>query len=36
LRPIVAALYEHRKPWQKLPKAIRLRPRLRPDKSPLR
>jgi hypothetical protein len=30
LRPIVAALYEHRKPWQKLPKAIRLRPRLRP------
>ena len=35
-RPIVAALYEHRKPWQKLPKAIRLRPRLRPDKSPFR
>jgi hypothetical protein len=36
LRPIVAALFEHRKLWQKLPKAIRLRPRLRPDKSPLR
>ncbi len=34
LRPIVAALCEHRKPCQKLPKAIRLRPRLRPDKSP--
>jgi hypothetical protein len=33
LRPTVAALNQRRKPWEKLAKVIRRRPRLRRDKS---